>query len=99
MKALIYSALIAGTLALSSVALAGEVNGSQTNPKEDFSKGVSICLFSGLNDGEPPAGKTQSFGQDVANDRADPQEFNPGDEGGCNAHLSPWREPGNPNEE
>lgn len=87
-----------------SVAVAGEVNGSKKNPKEDYSNGVSICIFSGLNDDptgiDPehngPPGRTQNYGQDVANYGADPQAFNPGDAGACNAHLSPYREPGQP---
>lgn len=92
-----------GIVTIAAPALAGEVNGSTRNHKEDYSNGVSICIFSGLNDdpsgtqGEGPGGRTQSFGQDVANFGADPREFNPGDEGACNAHLSPWRLPGNPN--
>jgi hypothetical protein len=43
----------------SSAAVAGEVNGSTTNPKEDFSKGMSFCKFSGLND-DPTARSTAS---------------------------------------
>ena len=91
-----------GCATISVPALAGEGNGSTSNPKDDFSNGVSICKFSGLNDypdgsQSGPPGRTQSFGQDVANFGADPREFNPGDEGACNAHLSPIREPGNPN--
>jgi hypothetical protein len=82
-------------------AIAGEVNGSTSNPKDDFSNGVSICKFSGLNDfpdgsQSGPPGRTQNFGQDVSNFGADPTEFNPGDAGACNAHLSPIRDPGNP---
>ncbi|MFL6732391.1 MAG: hypothetical protein ACJ8EH_03280 [Sphingomicrobium sp.] len=93
---------ICGTALLATAALAGEVNGSKSNPKDDFSNGVSICKFSGLNDfpdgsESGPPGRTQNYGQDVRAGRADPQEFNPGDEGACNAHLSPFREPGNPN--
>jgi hypothetical protein len=90
--------------AIATPALAGEVNGSTKNPKSGFSNGVSICKFSGLNDfpdgsQSGPPGRTQTFGQDVANFGADPREFNPGDEGACNAHLSPFRDPGNPNSE
>jgi hypothetical protein len=49
-------------------ALAGEVNGSATNPKTEFSQGRSICNFSGLNDKpdstDPadPGGRVQSYG-------------------------------------
>jgi hypothetical protein len=89
-------------ITISAPALAGEVNGSTKNPKDDYSNGVSICKFSGLNDfpdgsQSGPPGRTQNFGQDVAHFGADPREFNPGDEGACNAHLSPIRDPGNPN--
>ena len=92
-------------VALATPALAGEVNGSTTNPKDDFSNGVSICKFSGLNDdpfAEPPfpngpPGRTQSYGQLVAKYGVPPQVFNPGDLGGCNGHTDPYRDPGNPN--
>jgi hypothetical protein len=102
-KILCVSALCAGTFA--GPALAGEVNGSTTNPKDDFSNGVSICKFSGLNDdptgidpeANGPPGRTQSYGQDVANFGLTPQDFNPGDAGGCNGHTDPYRDPGNPN--
>ena len=76
---------------MSAPAIAGEVNGSKKNPKEDFSEGASICKFSGLNDvpeGDPeqgPPGRTQSFGQDVAKWGADPRDFNPGDI--CNPNI------------
>ena len=95
-------AIALGVAAIAAPALAGEVNGSKTNPKNDYSNGVSICKFSGLNDypdgsQSGPPGRTQNYGQDVANFGADPTEFNPGDEGACNAHLSPYREPGDPN--
>jgi hypothetical protein len=46
----------------------------------------SICAYSGLNDdpagADPangPAGRTQSFGQDVRSGAIDPTIFNPGD--------------------
>ena len=87
---------------IATPALAGEVNGSTKNPKDDFNHGVSICSFSGLNDypdgsQSGPPGRTQSFGQDVANFGADPKEFNPGNEFACRASTNPIRAPGNPN--
>ena len=100
-KIMCASALCAAAFA--APALAGEVNGSATNPKDDFSNGVSICKFSGLNDNpgstdpENPGGKTQSYGQLVAKFGLPPQVFNPGDPGGCNGHTDPYRAPGNPN--
>jgi hypothetical protein len=89
MSAVAIAALSAGP------AFAGEVNGSTKNHKEDFAKGKSICMFSGLNDipeGDPeegPPGRTQSYGQDVANFGAVPQEFNPGDI--CNPNILPLK--------
>ena len=100
-KILCVSALCAATFA--GPALAGEVNGSTSNPKVQFSNGVSICKFSGLNDNpdsedpDNPGGTTQSYGQLVAKFGLPPQVFNPGDEGGCNGHTDPYRDPGNPN--
>lgn len=52
-----------------SPAFAGEVTG---NDKDIDPPGRSICKFSGQNDGNPPPGRTQSFGQSVANDYTDP---------------------------
>ena len=79
-------------LALATPALAGEITGN--GDKEDFAKGRSICSFSGLNDGDPPPGRTQSFGQNVRADRLDPRDFDPDYEGpfhpypgwACNPH-------------
>jgi hypothetical protein len=64
-------------IAIAAPALAGEVNGSTKNPKDDFNNGRSICSFSGLNDfpdgsQSGPHGHTQSYGQDVRAGRADP---------------------------
>lgn len=59
-----------GTIAITAPALAGEVNGSTTNPKHYYSQGNSLCRFSGLNDDPTstnpanPGGKTQSYGQE-----------------------------------
>lgn len=88
--------------AVSTSANAGEVNGSASNPKFQYSNGMSICKFSGLNDypdgsQSGPAGRTQSFGQDVANYDADPREFNPSD--ACNGNTNPYRDRGNPNDD
>jgi hypothetical protein len=97
------AAILAAAMLIGAPALAGEVNGSATNPKDDFSNGVSICKFSGLNDKpgstdpNDPGGRTQNFGQDVSQFGLDPQLFNPGDPGGCNGHTDPFRVPGIPN--
>jgi hypothetical protein len=82
-----------GAITIATPALAGEVNGSTKNPKEDYSRGMSFCKFSGLNDNpdstnpQNPPGRVQSFGQLVANFGADPQDFNPGT--GCNPNRNP----------
>ena len=95
--------LAAGLAAWSTAAFAGEVNGSKTNPKDDFSNVVSICKFSGLNDDptstdpDNPGGRFQSYGQWVSQLGLDPQDYNPSDPGGCNGHTDPYRAPGNPN--
>jgi hypothetical protein len=88
--------MIAITAAGCSVAaIAGEVNGSTTNAKEDYSKGVSFCKFSGLNDDPTapidgpngPGGRVQNFGFTQQIFDIDPQDFNPGD--GCNPNRNP----------
>jgi hypothetical protein len=82
-----------GAAIVAAPAIAGEVNGSTTNHKEDYSRGFSFCKFSGLNDDPDstnlanPPGRTQNFGQLVANFDASPQDFNPGI--GCNPNLNP----------
>ena len=81
--------------AIASPAMAGEVNGSDTNPKSKYSQGKSLCKFSGLNDDPDstnpmnPGGRTQSYGTSVTLglfDPSDPDErstfFFPGV--GCN---------------
>ena len=98
-------AVLAAAMLVAAPALAGEVNGSTTNPKEDFSNGLSICKFSGLNDdpGAPddgpngPGGQVQNFGftQQIFN--LDPSQFNPGRPGACNGSTDPFRDPGNTN--
>ena len=77
--ALVFAALSAGP------ALAGEVTG-KGKPTGAPAHSNSICSFSGQNDGEPPGGRVQSYGQDVKAGRADPHVFNPGDacHGGSN---------------
>jgi len=77
--------VIAGASA--GAAFAGEVTGPPgTYGEKDTTHANSICSFSGLNDGNPPGGQTQSYGQDVRAGRADPHAFNPGDicQGGSN---------------
>jgi len=92
-----------GLTAWSVSAVAGEVNGSSSNPKSQFSAGVSICKFSGLNDNpdstdpENPGGIFQSYGQWVSQYDLAPQDYNPSDPGACNGHTDPYRTPGNPN--
>lgn len=88
-------ALLLGAAAFSTAALAGEVNGSTTNPKEDYSKGLSWCKFSGLNDDPTapddgpngPGGRVQNYGHDKKVFADDP---NPGD--GCNPNRNPLPE-------
>lgn len=66
-----------------STAFAGEVTGSGKN--SDQNQGKSWCSFSGLNDdpegldpANGPAGKTQSYGQDVRLGLISPHELTPG---------------------
>lgn len=85
----IASALVLLGLTVGS-ALAGEVtgNGDPTPVKEYRMK--SICAFSGLNDGEPPEGRTaahvQNWGQETFEARAFLTSigFHPG--AACNGH-------------
>jgi hypothetical protein len=100
------AAIFAAAMMVCVPAFAGEVNGSATNPKEDFSNGVSICKFSGLNDDPTapvdgpngPGGRVQNFGYTQQIFDIDPRLVNPGDPGGCNGHTDPFRAPGNPNQ-
>jgi len=66
-------------------AFAGEVNGNG-DPTAAPEHANSICAYSGQNDGNPPPGRTQSFGQNVKAGIADPKVDNPGDhcQGGSN---------------
>lgn len=79
------------SLAASTV-FAGEVTG--TGKKKDMTHANSICAFSGLNDypdgsQSGPAGRVQSYGQDVRLYGANPREFNPGD--ACRGGSNPYR--------
>jgi hypothetical protein len=104
-KATRLAMLSIGIAVWSSAAVAGEVNGSTKNAKEDFSNGVSICKFSGQNDDPTapidgpngPGGRVQNWGHTMQIFDLDPQDFSPGDLGGCNGHTDPYRDPGNPN--
>jgi hypothetical protein len=75
---LVLTALSAALLA--TPALAGEVNGSTTNPKHYYAQGESLCIFSGLNDNPDstnpanPGGKTQSYGQENRLGLLDPSD-------------------------
>ena len=76
-------------------ATAGEVNGSAKNPKDDYSKGLSWCKFSGQNDDPTapddgpngPGGRVQNYGHDK---KIFPDDPNPGD--GCNPNRNPLPE-------
>jgi hypothetical protein len=89
------AAILAALLMTCAPALAGEVNGSSTNPKDDFSRGVSFCKFSGLNDdpGAPidgsngPGGRVQNWGHMMQIFALDPQTDGPGE--GCNPNRNP----------
>ena len=48
-------------LLTASAVAAGEVNGNG-DPVPGAENGASVCSYSGLNDGNPPAGRTQNFG-------------------------------------
>jgi hypothetical protein len=87
--------LCLGAVAWSAAAIAGEVNGSTKNPKDDFSKGFSFCKFSGLNDDPDapidgpngPGGRVQNWGHTQQIFDLDPSGFNPGE--GCNPNSNP----------
>jgi hypothetical protein len=81
------AAVLVSIVLIAGPAVAGEVNGSASNPKHYYAQGKSICDFSGLNDDptstDPtnPGGRTQSYGQDVRNgylSPTDPNEPSPG---------------------
>ena len=72
-----FIAIAAGVAAFGSApSLAGEVKG--TGEQVD-ANGRSICKFSGLNDPDPPEGRTQTYGQEVRTGRSDPTDFDPDD--------------------
>ena len=80
---------------VSTAAVAGEINGSTKNLKEDYSRGMSFCKFSGLNDDpdapidgpEGPGGRVQNWGHTHQIFDLDPSGFNPGE--GCNPNRNP----------
>ena len=88
MRSLIYPAIAAGFLIVSTSALAGEIKGPPPDnnlPREpSISNGYSRCSFSGLNDtpdGIPeidPGGQVQSYGYFMSQfglfDPSDPAE-------------------------
>jgi len=69
------AAIALGIAGWSVAAFAGEVNGSKTNPKSDYSQGASFCKFSGLNDDPTapldgsgpngPGGRVQNYGHEL----------------------------------
>jgi hypothetical protein len=69
-----------GIAAIAAPALAGEVNGSTTNPKHYYAQGQSLCIFSGLNDNPDstnpanPGGRTQNYGQENRLGLLDPSD-------------------------
>ncbi|MGH3109665.1 MAG: hypothetical protein ACRDQT_01955 [Gaiellaceae bacterium] len=80
--AVVFAAVSAGP------AFAGEVNGNG-DPTGVPEHANSICAFSGQNDGEPPPGRTQSYGQDNKAGRSDPSSENPGKVGQGNLTFHP----------
>jgi hypothetical protein len=93
-------AVLALSVAGSSVAFAGELTGTG-KPTAARANANSICAYSGQNDHpdaplsldpdvapDGPGGVSQSFGQDVKLG-ADPREFNPGD--ACGPGTNPHR--------
>jgi hypothetical protein len=89
---LVVVALVLGVMVLGAgAAFAGEVTGKGKATGAP-AHANSICAFSGQNDGNPPPGRTQSFGQDVKFGRADPKVFNPGD--ACRGGSNPQNPPG-----
>ncbi|NUT00058.1 MAG: hypothetical protein HOP96_03675 [Sphingomonas sp.] len=82
-----------GAVTISTAAVAGEVTGNGN--KEDYSRGVSFCKFSGQNDDpnapidgpEGPGGRTQNWGHTQQIFDLDPSGFNPGE--GCNPNSNP----------
>lgn len=94
MRRQLLSALTGAAIAVSmtaGVTLAGEVTGNGDPTPVQRYRASSICSFSGLNDGEPPAGRTaahvQNWGQTpkVERDVFATMGFHPGD--ACNGHT------------
>jgi hypothetical protein len=94
------TALLAiGFASWSAAAVAGEVNGSKSNPKDDYSQGLSYCKFSGLNDDPTapidgpngPGGRVQNYGHELLDGFHDPTTGDvPGKgEFSCNPNISP----------
>ncbi len=59
-------------------AFAGEITGNGKSTPINEGQAASICSFSGQNDGNPPPGRTQSYGTNVAAGQSDPSSVNPG---------------------
>jgi hypothetical protein len=76
-------------MASASAVFAGEVNGNG-EVTGAVAHANSICAYSGQNDGNPPDGRVQSYGQDVREGRANPHEFGPG-KGTCRGGTNPNR--------
>src|SRR5215218_2414465 len=89
MRRVIRPALVAGILAVSTTAIAGEIKGPPTGVNRpdslSISNGLSRCSFSGLNDtpeglgspGDPeydPGGITQSYGSFLTQGLFDPSD-------------------------
>ena len=98
-KHLHIAALAFGLGTWAAAAVAGEVNGSTTNPKIDYSQGASYCKFSGLNDDPTapndgpngPGGRVQNYGHELLLGFHDPTSGDvPGHgEFSCNPTESP----------
>ena len=98
MRSLFKLTLAAGLAALAFPLQAGEITG---NDEPIDLQGQSICAASGQNDGNPPPGRTQSFGQTVRVGSNDPTTMDPDFEGpflphpgwACNPHnvTPPWQ--------
>ncbi len=86
MKKVLAAAAIAVAFTVGAPATAGEVTGKGD---QIDAPGKSVCRFSGQNDGDDPPGRTQSFGQNVANgypsnNPVDPTSLDP--DGGFQRH-------------
>ena len=98
MKRIVLRLAVTAILVLALAVPAFAQGNPQGKPEQGPDHANSICSFSGLNDhepGEPPGGKTQSYGQEIRVPDAD----KPSDQAGratpgfaCNGHLSPYPE-------